>query len=143
MAWSRSGIDGAAAGARLTVEAWALLVAARVALRVLRFGRVRATARRLARPGARTRPAEPEAVVAALATASRAVPRATCLVQALAGAVMLARHGHPASLRIGVAPDRPRELAHAWVESRGAVVLGDDGRDGYVPLPAIEVLGGG
>jgi hypothetical protein len=53
---------------------------------------------------------------------------------------MLARHGHPASLRIGVGAG-PGEVAHAWVESRGAVVVGAEGRDGRVALPAIDVLG--
>ncbi|MDQ6914187.1 MAG: lasso peptide biosynthesis B2 protein [Actinomycetota bacterium] len=128
------------ASLRLTAEAWVLLVAARLALRVVRFGRVRAVARRLAHQGRRGRRAEPEEVAGAVARASRAVPRATCLVRALAGAVMLARHGHPAVLRIGVAGRDSRELAHAWVETRGTIVLGDIGLDGYVPLPAIDVL---
>lgn len=127
------------APAPLTVEAWLLLLAARLGLRVTSFARVRAGARRLARR--RAHPVPPGDVDAALATASRAVPRATCLVRALAGAVMLARRGHPASLRIGVAPDRPGALAHAWVESAGAVVVGADGGAEYRPLPAIEVLG--
>jgi hypothetical protein len=136
MAWSRSRAEP---GWRLTAEAWLLLTAARIGLWVLRFGRVRALARGLAggRPGA---PADSAEVVAALGRASRAVPRATCLVQALAGAVMLARHGHPASLRIGVGAG-PGAVAHAWVESGGTVVVGDEGRDGRVALPAIDVLG--
>jgi hypothetical protein len=124
---------------RLTAEAWALLMATRVGLRVLRFGRVRTLARRLASPGRRRTDASPEEIATAVARASRAVPRATCLVQALAGAVLLARHGHPASLRIGVAGGRPRTIAHAWVESEGAVLVGADGRHAYAPLPAIEV----
>jgi hypothetical protein len=124
---------------RLTGEAWALLLAARVGLRVLCFGRVRAAARRLARPDGRMAGASPEEVAAAVARASLAVPRPTCLVRALAGAVLLARHGHPASLRIGVASGRRRTIAHAWVESDGIALVGADGRDAYVPLPAIEV----
>jgi hypothetical protein len=154
MVWSRSRAEprpygsgaesaprgsGAGPALRLTAEAWALLVAARLGLWVLRFGRVRALARRLARAG-RGAPADPAEVAAALARGSRAVPRATCLVQALAGTAMLARHGHRASLRIGVGA-RPGEVAHAWVESGGAVVVGVEGRDGRVSLPAIDVLG--
>jgi hypothetical protein len=136
MVWSRFRTEP---GWRVTAEAWALMMAARLGLRLLRLGRVRALARRLAQGGAGA-PADPAEVAAALARASRGVPRATCLVQALAGAVMLARHGHTASLRIGVGA-RPGVVAHAWVESDGAVVVGAEGRDGRVALPALDVLG--
>jgi hypothetical protein len=43
-------------------------------------------------------------------------------------------------LRIGVGAG-PGAVAHAWVESGGTVVVGDEGRDGRVALPAIDVLG--
>jgi Transglutaminase-like superfamily len=133
-----SGVDRRGTTWRLTAEGWALLMAARLGLRVGTFGQVRAMARRLARPGQRAPEASLEELAAALDRAARAVPRATCLVRALAGAVLLARHGHPASLRIGVAPGRPRTVAHAWVESDGAVLVGADGQGDYTPLPAIE-----
>src|SRR4051794_21977260 len=126
-------------GLGLTAEAWTLLMAARIGLRALPFGRLRAVARRLARRTPRRKYASPEAIAAALGRGSRLVPRATCLGQALAGAVLLARHGHPAALRIGVASDRPRAVAHAWVESQGAVLVGTHAHGAYTPLPAIEV----
>src|SRR4051794_34726787 len=134
-----SGTERSDPGLGLTAEAWALLMAARIGLRALPFGRLRAMARRLARRSPRGTHASPEAIGAALARGSRLVPRATCLVQALAGAVLLARHGHPATLRIGVASGRPQAIAHAWVESQGAVLVGTDGQGAYTPLPAIEV----
>jgi hypothetical protein len=134
-----SNAEGGGASIRLTAEAWTLVIAARIGLRVLPFGRVRALARRMARRSRRAPGASPDEIAAALAGASRAVPRATCLVRALAGAVLLARHGHAATLRIGVAGGRPGAIAHAWVESDGVVLVGEDEQGSYTPLPPIEV----
>jgi hypothetical protein len=59
-------------------------------------------------------------------TAGRNVPRATCLVRAIAGQAFLARYGHQTDLRIGVLKDQSekRVKAHAWLESQGLVLLG-------------------
>jgi hypothetical protein len=59
-------------------------------------------------------------------TAGRNVPRATCLVRAIAGQAFLARYGHQTDLRIGVLKDQSekRVKAHAWLESHGRVLLG-------------------
>ena len=69
-----------------------------------------------------------ERIVWAVTTASRYVPRATCLTQALVTKALLARSGHRAHLRIGVATGegRGRRLeAHAWVVGdQGRVLLG-------------------
>ncbi len=51
------------------------------------------------------------------------VPKATCLVQALAAQVLLTKHGHTADLQIGVSQAKGFE-AHAWLEFEGRVVLG-------------------
>ncbi len=48
-------------------------------------------------------------LLGAMDTAGRNVPRATCLVRAIAGQVFLARHGHQTDLRIGVLKDRIRK----------------------------------
>jgi Transglutaminase-like superfamily len=76
----------------------------------------------------------------AIAVASRYVPVATCLTQALAGQILLAQHGEPALLRIGVAKSEAGKLeAHAWVESRGRVVIGDSPElFRYTPLPSVQ-----
>ena len=64
-------------------------------------------------------------IVWAVCLAARYIPRATCLVQALAAHILLGRHGHPGELHIGVALDANRAFrAHAWVESGGEVVIG-------------------
>lgn len=64
-------------------------------------------------------------IVWAVVRARRLVPRATCLVQALAARILLARAGHQADLRIGVAKSRTgRFEAHAWLERNGRVLVG-------------------
>jgi hypothetical protein len=65
-------------------------------------------------------------VARAVMIASRYVPSSTCLTQALAAMVLLGKIGQPASLRIGVSKGEEGNLrAHAWVESRGSIVIGD------------------
>jgi hypothetical protein len=55
---------------------------------------------------------------------------------------LLHRYGHPAELRIGVRwvdGNRSEIEAHAWVESEGEVVVGDDEPlSEYVRLPAFD-----
>jgi hypothetical protein len=57
--------------------------------------------------------------------ASRIIPGASCLTQALAAQFLLARSGHQSRIRIGVAKDVDgRFLAHAWLISDGRLVIG-------------------
>ncbi len=78
----------------------------------------------------------PERVVWAVQAASRYVPRATCLVQALTAKVLLESAGLPADVHLGVAKTREQGLeAHAWVEFQGQVVIGGD-LTSYTRLPA-------
>jgi hypothetical protein len=98
---------------------------------------------------AKLRPAKPifpkensniEKIIWAVAVASRYVPAATCLTQALAGQILLSQHGEPALLHIGVAKNEAGKLeGHAWVESRGRIVIGDS-RElfRYTRLPSVE-----
>ena len=71
---------------------------------------------------------EAQQIGEAIRVASRVVPgRHTCLTRALAVQVWLSRRGHSVGLRIGVAKTEEAPLlAHAWVESEGRVVIGDD-----------------
>src|SRR5438309_451978 len=68
----------------------------------------------------------PDRVVWAVVVASRYVPMSTCLTQALAAQVLLARRGYSAHLHIGVAKEgaEAKLKAHAWVESDGKVLIG-------------------
>jgi len=80
-------------------------------------------------------------VVWAVWTASRYVPAATCLTQALATQVLLGRRRQPACLRVGVAKGEDGQLqAHAWVESDGAVIIGGSESElgQYTPLLALN-----
>jgi hypothetical protein len=61
----------------------------------------------------------------AIVIASRVIPNATCLTQALAAQRLLARYGYESNLRFGVAKTDDGKLkAHAWIERSGQVVLG-------------------
>jgi hypothetical protein len=74
----------------------------------------------------------------AVSCASRYVADATCLAQAVAGEMLLVRHGHAAELRIGAARAGDTGLeAHAWVESEGRVVLGGADLARFRALPPL------
>lgn len=71
----------------------------------------------------------------AIGAASRRIPRATCLVRALAAQWLLAWAGHCAEIRVGVRRGGPLPYqAHAWLEIDHQVVLGDIGLEGFVPV---------
>jgi hypothetical protein len=73
-------------------------------------------------------------------TVSRHVPGVkTCLVQALATQVLLARRGYPAVLYIGaLKTDKGAIQAHAWVECEGEVVIGGDELERYTPITTLD-----
>lgn len=74
-------------------------------------------------------------IIWAVQAASRWLPAATCLVQALAAVRLLESAGYPASLTIGTAKTSGGELAaHAWVIYRDEVVLGAAGAANYTPI---------
>lgn len=116
-------------------RAWAAVALSRLLLTLLPWSRLLTVNRRLRalRVHGRTRDVPIERLRWAVVGTSRYVPRATCLVQALALHGLLARRGRPSHLRLGV---RTGETfaAHAWVEVDGAVVLGDALREGYAAL---------
>lgn len=64
------------------------------------------------------------AVAEAVRRASRHVPRATCLVQALSGWLLLRRRGIRSSVCLGVSQPAGGFSAHAWLEIEGEVVIG-------------------
>jgi hypothetical protein len=80
-----------------------------------------------------------ERVAWAVSITSHYVPAATCLTQALVAKLLLGRIGHHAVVRIGVMRSPGEELqAHAWVESRGKIVIGgsESSLKRYTPLAA-------
>ena len=73
----------------------------------------------------------------AVTAASRYVPRATCLTQALAAQVLVERAGLPSRVCLGVARgDGASFEAHAWLESEGRIVVGGPAIERFIPLVA-------
>jgi len=116
---------------RLLLEAAMLQGAVRLALWFL-------PVRRWSRPPGLLSPTAvlPSRIAWAIATTTRLIPRSTCLVRALAARRLLARHGYPSTLHLGVARAPHGLDAHAWLECQGAILLGAPALDHYTPLPA-------
>lgn len=133
-----------AAERRLLVQAALLLSVVRLGLWLLPFQSLRRSLARLARGPAKERNAGGlplDRFVWAVEAASRYVPGArTCLVQALAGQVLLVRRGYPVQLRIGVTKGEEGKLeAHAWLESEGQIVIGGtESPSRFTPFPHLE-----
>jgi hypothetical protein len=127
---------------RFLLRTLLLLWAARLGLWVLPLAALRRALKKLtpSEPIGPESSAKLEKIVWAITRASHYVPAATCLTQALAAQILLAQHGEPAVLQIGVAKsDTGKLVAHAWVESRGRIVIGDS-RElvRYTRLPSLE-----
>jgi hypothetical protein len=111
---------------KLFAEAVLLVLLARVALVFIPFGVV---VRCIGNAKQKARHSNPSAnfvvgIARAVGRASRVVPRATCLPQALAGAAMISRRGYSAQLCIGVTKHKDEFNAHAWVECDDTAVVG-------------------
>jgi hypothetical protein len=77
-----------------------------------------------------------DAVTWAVEAASRRIPQATCLTQAIAAQLLLRRHGFQSRLCLGVARDVGGGFrAHAWLERNGRVVMGANGVRDFTRLP--------
>ena len=125
------------------VAAALLLPLVRVALLAVSFQTLRRLLASLARPPNAVnavRRLPPERLAWTMTVAARHLPGTwTCLVHALALQLLLHRHGHPATLRLGVARQGSGEFAaHAWVECEGRPVGGASLAPGFTPLPALE-----
>ena len=129
-----------AAERRLLVSALGVLFTMRVALWITSTPwLLRSVLGRSSRPADRAPDVPAEQVGLAVRRASRVVPFATCLPQALAVVWMLARRGHTGALRIGVKRGTAGELvAHAWVEHENRIIIGGRGVKQYAVLPSIE-----
>jgi hypothetical protein len=120
------------------IEALCVVAAIRAGLSTIGFTRLRRllgpllVARSAALPGA------PARVRWAVARAAQPVPGATCLTQALAAQILLARAGYPSSLRMGARRRDGALEAHAWLEDGERIVYG--ARGDFAALPPIEPL---
>jgi hypothetical protein len=127
---------------RLLVNVALLHLVVAALVRVLPFGRARQLLDRASASGARRNgpfaadPGIEPRVVGAVRTISAALPGATCLTEALVAGFLLRRRGCETTLCFGLSSDiaegRPFD-AHAWLEHRGATVIGARAI-AYVPL---------
>lgn len=106
----------------LLLRAFVVVAAVRVSLWTLPLGVTRRVA---ATTGRGIGSHSVERLAWAVAVASRYLPRATCLPQAVALQALLIHAGHESRLEIGVTKDGDRRIeAHAWVTCGGRVVIG-------------------
>jgi hypothetical protein len=122
----------------LLVKAAMLVIAIRIGLTFLPFATLHNLVAKCPRekgiPNKKERPSI-EQIAWSVRAAGYFVPKATCLVQALAIQAFLQREGFPAILQIGVTKGDKGELqAHAWVESQGKVLNGGLKVEQYKPL---------
>jgi hypothetical protein len=119
----------------LQLKALVWVWAVRIALWLFSFRNVRRGVAFLTRKAVGTK-AHPSAEHFSLAicTASRWVPKATCLTKAVALHILLRRAGLQSRIRIGVAKDAGNFEAHAWVEHQEKVVIGDIGLQRFVSI---------
>jgi hypothetical protein len=110
------------------VTTLSLVVAIRVGLWLLPLQTVRRGLARIVRASPRSTldgEARLDRIAWAVKAASRYVPEATCLTQALAAQVLVERAGLPSRVCLGVALDQGESFrAHAWLESEGRIVVG-------------------
>lgn len=128
---------------RLLVLLAALVVAlVRLALYLLPSRMTLDLLRRLADSPPRATPgSRPSAarLVASVERASRRVPHATCLTQAVAAKLLLRRFGYPGRLCVGVARDAGGSYrAHAWLEDGGRILIGGAASRAYARLAAFD-----
>jgi len=114
----------------LILQAAVLLPIVSVALRLCSYELVRAALDRIAlvrAPRDQRRVPAPRVGWAVKAAAARMGRWSSCLVEAVATAALLRRHGHASTVRFGVDPRSPRPTlnAHAWIECEGCVIVGE------------------
>jgi hypothetical protein len=111
----------------LLVQAGALVGTVRVALWVLPSRWIIKYVTQLAGESAMRRPPSGHLrdVLWAVEAASRRMPDASCLTQAVTALLLMRRHGYAARFCVGVARAPGGTLdAHAWLERDGAIVIG-------------------
>lgn len=115
----------------LLLEAALLQAAVRLALWCAPARTIRQPPARVATPDT----VSPSVLAWAVNVTTRLIPRSTCLVRALAAQRLLARHGYPSTLHLGVARSSEGLDAHAWLEYQGATLIGAAPPGRYTPLP--------
>lgn len=121
----------------LLAAAW-MLCLVRLSLCIFSFSSILRYVESIGPRAARApKPGQPEIeqFARALAIAGRLIPQASCLTQAIALQLFLARRGLQGQLHIGVTKDDESSLkAHAWVERHGRILVGQRGSRNYIKL---------
>ena len=80
----------------------------------------------------------------AVEAASRRIPHASCLTQAVSAQLLLRHFGYASQLCLGVARSADGVFAaHAWVESCGRIIIGGQNSAGFTPLYAPRAVAHG
>lgn len=131
-----------------TVEGIMALTLAWLAVRLLPFAWLARAAGRLESPRlersshAASSDWRAVAVGRAVTAAARRLPwHSTCLMQAFAGRLMLKRRGIPSTLMIGVATNKGRFGAHAWLLAGDGVICGGQEAPLFKPIVGFRASG--
>lgn len=104
-----------------------LLMLVQPALTVARLSTVHRLATIIARVGTiGSSNLRPEEVGRLVTSVSDSVPGTTCLESSIVTVALLDAQGHPSELKIGVRKRWQEFQAHAWVESNGQLIVGND-----------------
>lgn len=122
----------------LLIEAASVVAAVRVGLWLLPFRVLNRITTGWAKERRATYQADAARVGWSIRNASRCIPAASCLTQALAAKVLLGRRGIEAKVHIGVSRSNDQFEAHAWVTSAGHIVVGGRGAEKFTPLLVLE-----
>ncbi len=130
---------------RLVVEVFLVVAGVRLGLSLLDFRtfcRITGSAKRRLNRIRRGSRFSVDKILWAVEVAGRHIPAASCLTQALAADLLLARSGTPVSLRIGVLKNSEGRLdAHAWLESEGRIILGNRSNlSMFSVFPPVELI---
>jgi hypothetical protein len=127
----------------LLAEALPTLAWASVAIALLPFRRVAATASRHRPADGPAGPATPRKIVWAVNAWGRRVPwRAVCFQRGLAAHRMLRRRGYPSILHYGVGQEEAKGLAaHVWVSVDGLTVIGGEEAPKFTCLASFPAEG--
>jgi hypothetical protein len=125
---------------KLLIKTWILLGLIKLGVTLLPFSTLRKFLYKFKCIFGGDKKAFPEdRLVWSVGVVSRYVPKTTCLVQAITTQFLLQQAGHQACLHIGVTEtEKGRLKAHAWVESKGKVLIGGIDLNQYTHLLVLE-----
>jgi hypothetical protein len=122
----------------LLLRAGLLVVTVRIALWLRPLPRVQTMVHALGRPG---RPGgdapAPDRIGWAVRNASRLVPAASCLTQALAAQALAERSGYAPELHLGAKHGSEGFKAHAWLDIDSKTIVGGEAKADFIPLTRV------